>query len=288
MSEFIAEEPHDAGRLRDALHFAERDPLAYVALTSLLRPRVERAAPAPRFVLVSAADGTPAALATLESWIFLCGDDPAALRRLGYELATRECVPRIIEGAPDAIAGVVEGYGKRRPLPQIVHEMTRTIMVHDPASPGTPGSPEMEIRQATAGDTALIVAAHRDVVMSEYGYDPDLRQGYRARLEREVARGRWWLVEAGDVRLVFALGAHNAQTVRIENVWAPPDKRGTGSTGPAFAAVVERLSHAESPLSLEVGTANERAAALYRKAGFQFHALSHVMIFERRERASRT
>lgn len=132
-----------------------------------------------------------------------------------------------------------------------------------------------ELRPATFNDLGQVVAAHTAMAKEEIAVNPMEIDpiGFRLRVARRISKGRVWvLIEKG--RLIFKadIVSDTPEVIYLEGVYVRKDARGKGYGSGCLASMGHALLDRTESISLIVHADNERAQAMYRKAGFQLRS----------------
>lgn len=133
-----------------------------------------------------------------------------------------------------------------------------------------------ELRPATAGDLEEVVTVQAELVCEESGVNPLEAdpEGFRARCQGRVERGRTWVVTEGG-RLIFKaeVYAETPQAVYLEGVYVAPERRGGGYGLRCLSQLTRGLLRRSDSVCLLVNELNVAARAFYRKAGYRQRAV---------------
>ncbi|HEY8320435.1 MAG TPA: GNAT family N-acetyltransferase [Candidatus Baltobacteraceae bacterium] len=227
--------------------------------------------------------------AAIRSSVHVAIDDADAIAGVGFfgrqvVLAARD--PSIV----DAFVELGIGHKRERmivgPVAEIArywdqvaprHAPARTIRERQPLLAVTPAtlrgeSDAVRVRRAAPDDCDYLTRTSAQMIEGELGYDPRTRSpgDFEAGIAQMVERGLWWVGEDRD-GLCFSLnvGPFSDQTIQLQGIYAPPERRGAGRATAALAGICRQLFDEAPTLSLFVNDFNAPALALYERTGFQ-------------------
>jgi len=229
------------------------------------------------------------ASAAIRSSLHVAIDDSEAIAGVGFfgrqvVLATRD--PSVV----DAFVELGVGHKRERmivgPLAEIArywelvgprHAPARTIRERQPLLAVTPRtlrgeSDAVRVRQADMGDCDYVTENSALMIQGELGYDPRTRSpgDFEAGVAQMIERGLWWIGEDREGPC-FSLnvGPYSDQTIQLQGIYAPEDRRGSGLATAALAGICRRLFDDAPTLSLFVNDFNTPALRLYERTGFE-------------------
>lgn len=142
------------------------------------------------------------------------------------------------------------------------------VLDHDPAKRSDP-----RVRRVTMDEFDILYPACVDMFIEEVGVDPETSggHGYRARVAQLISQGwAFAIIEEGEVLFKTEVGAASPHACQLQGVWVRPDRRGTGVSSAALAAVVRQVQQDVAPIAtLYVNDHNAAARAAYRRVGFR-------------------
>jgi len=147
----------------------------------------------------------------------------------------------------------------------------RELLLEQTSSPETG---DQRLRRATPADLALVMPVQAEMAFAECGVNPLLAdpEGFRARYERRIGRGRVWVV-VEDGRLLFKADvmACTPQAAYLEGVFVNATLRGLGCGRRCMWQLGRELLRRSRSVCLLVNeeTAAASAANFYYKVGYQ-------------------
>ncbi len=164
------------------------------------------------------------------------------------------------------------GRTMRRACRELLFEQRWPLAIHDSVE---------GLRQATLEDLDLVVPVHAQMAEDESGINPLSTdpEGFRERTARRIMKGRVWvLVEQG--RLIFKadIVSDTPDCIYLEGVWVNAEVRGQGHGLRCLGQLERTLLMRTRAIYLFANEQNEKAQALYRKAGYRLRG-SYDSIF---------
>ena len=133
-------------------------------------------------------------------------------------------------------------------------------------------SDAVRVRQADMGDCDYVTENSALMIEGELGYDPRTRSpgDFEAGVAQMIERGSWWVGE-DRAGLCFSLnvGPYCDQTIQLQGIYVPQNRRGAGFATAALAGICRRLFDEAPTLSLFVNDFNAPALRLYERTGFE-------------------
>ncbi|MFQ5697269.1 MAG: GNAT family N-acetyltransferase [Myxococcota bacterium] len=198
--------------------------------------------------------------------------DPAAFEGLARAAAEAPVTPRHIVGAEEVTRAFWEAFAPW--APPVVWERREPLylLTRDSLRADAEGAAKPAIEEARATDLEAIVrnsAAQfrEDLKQDRQAEDPP---AFRARHEREIREGRWWVVrEEGEVVFQVHVGPANRDTVQLGGVYTSPELRGRGRATRGMLAIVHRLLEKRPAVTLFCDESNRVARRVYERVGFR-------------------
>ncbi|HTU69367.1 MAG TPA: GNAT family N-acetyltransferase [Candidatus Baltobacteraceae bacterium] len=125
-------------------------------------------------------------------------------------------------------------------------------------------------RRARLDEWPIVADNSASMIALELDYDP-MRTSpeFTSNVRTMIDRGLWWVGESlGRLCFFCNVGPWSPMTAQLQGIWTPPELRGRGLATAALGAVCDRLLELTPSLSLYVNDFNEKAIALYERAGF--------------------
>jgi ribosomal protein S18 acetylase RimI-like enzyme len=227
--------------------------------------------------------------AAIRTSLHVALDDSGAIAGVGFfgrqvVLATREL------SIVDAFVELGVGHKRERmivgPLAEIArywelvgprHARARMIRERQPLLAVTPEtlrgeSAAVSVRQARPDDCDYVTENSALMIEGELGYDPRTRSpgDFEAGVAQMIERGLWWIGEDRDGLCFSAnVGPYSDQTIQLQGIYTPANRRGSGLATAALAGICRRLFDEAPTLSLFVNDFNTSALRLYERTGFQ-------------------
>ncbi len=134
--------------------------------------------------------------------------------------------------------------------------------------------PDPAVRFSENADLEMLLPACIDMFLGEVGVSPvagGMSAAYRARIAELIAQRRSFIrSDAGAVTFKAEVGASTDQACQVQGVWVAHERRGTGISEPAMAAVVALAHQWIAPtVSLYVNDFNIPARRCYEAVGFR-------------------
>lgn len=135
-------------------------------------------------------------------------------------------------------------------------------------------TPDPAVRVSESTDLDALLPACIDMFLGEVGVSPvagGMSAAYRARIAELIAQGRSFIrSDSGSVTFKAEIGAATDDVCQVQGVWVAHERRGTGISEPAMAAVVALARESIAPtVSLYVNDFNVAARRCYEAVGFQ-------------------
>ena len=132
--------------------------------------------------------------------------------------------------------------------------------------------PIAELRPASLAEVEQVIEINAEMVLEESGIDPRqvAPQGMTERAVRRIESGRVWVYTAGG-KIIFKadLISETPEAIFLEGIYVRPEERGKGYGFRCLTQLAEHLLARATSLCLVVNQANDRAQALYQKAGYK-------------------
>lgn len=190
----------------------------------------------------------------------------AALRAFAA-LARRHPAAHVIMGERAGVRDFWTHYAADGREPRLA---CRESLLEQTSSP-EPG--DQRLRPATPADLALVMPVQAEMAFAECGVNPLLAdpEGFRARYERRIGRGRVWVV-VEDGRLLFKADvmADTPQAAYLEGVFVDETLRGQGCGRRCMRQTERELLRRSRSVCLLVNEDRQASAAnFYYKVGYQ-------------------
>ncbi len=186
---------------------------------------------------------------------------------------------RMIVGERETIRAFWKLVEPWHPRPRIVRDRQLVMMVDRRRL--MPFSDRVVARHARPEEWRVVTDGSAGLITQELGYDP--RRGspdFAANVRQTIVRDLWWVgVARGDICFICSIGPWSDQTIQLQGVWTPPLLRGRGLAAASLGAICDRLLETSPTLSLYVNDFNEKAIALYHRAGFEHVADFQTLLF---------
>jgi len=135
-------------------------------------------------------------------------------------------------------------------------------------------APDPAVRVSESTDLDVLLPACIDMFLGEVGVSPvagGMSAAYRARIAELIAQGRSFIrSDSGSVTFKAEVGAATDEVCQVQGVWVAHERRGTGVSEPAMAAVVALARESIAPtVSLYVNDFNVAARRCYEAVGFR-------------------
>src|SRR5882724_12458403 len=133
----------------------------------------------------------------------------------------------------------------------------------------------IDLRPATVNDLDKVLSVNASMAFDEGGINPLQRDpgGFRQRTARRIDQGRVWVwIQEG--RLIFKADVvgETPQVAYLEGVHVHTEERLRGFGLRCLNQLSSFLLTGSQSICLTVNERNHKAAALYEKAGYQFHS----------------
>jgi len=175
------------------------------------------------------------------------------------------------------IVGPFETIARYWQLLEPQHAPARAIRERQPLLAVAPASlrgesDRVRVRHAYADDAARVIASSAQMIQGELGYDPRVRMpgDFEAGVAHMIERELWWVGEHdGGLCFFLNIGPYSDQTMQLQGIFTPAERRGKGLATAALAGICRRLFEESPTLSLFVNDFNEPALQLYKRTGFK-------------------
>jgi uncharacterized protein len=261
---------------RDALAFLSLSPYANVFLTYLI---LFDQSPMTRGAIHVALDGARVTgVAYFGRQVALAAenaDTVAAFARIGASHRGE----KMIVGPRREIAQYWGLVRNRHEPPRLVRDRQYVMMLDRPAL--QPYEKTVIARRARIDEWPAVADNSAAMISVELDYDP-MRSSpeFTANVRTMIDRGLWWVGESlGRLCFFCNVGPWSPLTAQLQGIWTPPELRGKGLATAALSAICERLFDMTPTLSLYVNDFNEKAIALYDRAGFTTVAEFQTILF---------
>lgn len=204
--------------------------------------------------------------------------EPAAIADFA-EYAKRHRGERMIVGSRETVRAFWEAVESWHPAPRIVRDRQFVMAVDRDRLRADTG--RVAVRHANAQEWRAVAASSAQMIGQELGYDPsrgspEFAAGIRYMIERKL----WWVGTDNGLLCFFCnVGPWCDRTLQLQGIWTPPEFRGKGLATASLAAICDRLLEVSPTVSLYVNDFNERAVALYRRAGFEHVGDFQTLLF---------
>lgn len=176
----------------------------------------------------------------------------------------------LIRGERDTVGGFWKHYASPGQEPRLVRS-ERLLELRAPLR----SFEHVDLRRATLADLDKVMAVNTSMAFEEGGLSPMQRdpQGFRHRTARRINQGRVW-VWIQDSRLIFKadLIGQTPQVSYLEGIHVHAEERRKGYALRCLSQLSAILLGSTQSICLTVNEQNKKAAALYEKAGYQFHS----------------
>ncbi len=260
-----------------ALAYLARAPVENVFLTYLILFDV---APATRDAIHVAYDssGRVRGVGYFGRQVVLAADDNAAVDTFAA-VGRRHHGERMIVGPRETVKAYWERVGPEHAAPRLIRD--RQYVMELTARDLQPYHHRVLARKARIDEWMQVADNSAMMIAQELQYDPRRSSPeFTANVRAMIDRGLWWVGESfGRLCFFCNVGPWSPQTAQLQGIWTPPEMRGRGLATSALGAVCERLLGMSPSLSLYVNDFNERAIALYDRAGFNTVAEFQTILF---------
>jgi len=138
-----------------------------------------------------------------------------------------------------------------------------------------PSVEPVDLRQAALEDLNKVLPINASMALEEGGVSPLQRDpsGFRQRTTRRIIQGRVW-VWVRDDRLIFKADVvgNTPQVTYLEGIYVNPEERRKGYGLRGLTQLSSILMTSSQAICLTVNEQNEKAAAMYEKAGYRLHS----------------
>jgi uncharacterized protein len=177
---------------------------------------------------------------------------------------------QLIRGERDTVAAFWKYYARPGQEPRLVSREQLLQLCE-----ASPAFEAVDLRRATTEDLDKILAVNAFMALDEGGVSPLQKDpyGFRQRTARRIEQGRIW-VWVSDGRLTFKADVVGStpEVAYLEAVHVHPEERRKGYGLRCLSQLSSILLAGSNGICLTVNEANSKVAALYRKAGYQFHS----------------
>ena len=151
----------------------------------------------------------------------------------------------------------------------------RELLFEQQAAPDIQGALP-ELRTATQDDLAQVLRINAEMIVSECGIDPLIKDpdGFRERIARRIDQGRVW-VWSEQGRLIFKadIFAETPEMIYLEGINVAGTRRGSGHGTRCLAQLGKILLKRSRSICLLMNERKELLGDFYKKAGYQFRGV---------------
>jgi len=256
----------DAASVAAAIALLEAAPYDNVYLQWLVESAPNRVGE--RIVAARDHDGTLRGLAHDAPNIVFAGDGDA-IDAFARGFTRRVALPRMIVAPRPLVERFWKKVRRHMPQPWAIRS-SQPVYALERQPTETPASGALDVARVTLDEADEVVRHAARMAAGELGGETEnIDQGYRRRLEANIAAGGFWRARL-DGRLVFQcyVGPATRATAQLQGIWTPPEFRRRGYATHALGAVCRALLDEYPTLSLYVNDFNRTAIALYERLGF--------------------
>ena len=151
----------------------------------------------------------------------------------------------------------------------------RELLFEQQAAPDIKGDAP-DLRPATQADLDQIIKINADMIVSECGVDPLVKDaaGFRERVARRIDQGRVWVWnEGGQLTFKADIFAETPEMIYLEGINVHDSRRGNGYGTRCLAQLGRILLKRSRSICLLMNERKELLGDFYKKAGYEFRGV---------------
>ena len=176
----------------------------------------------------------------------------------------------LIRGERDRVTAFWKYYARHGQEPRLVRR-EQLLHLNEPA----PAFETVDLRLASTKDLQRVLSVNASMALDEGGISPLQKDpsGFRQRTARRIEQGRIWVwVQNGRLTFKADVVGSTPEVAYLEAVHVHPEERRKGYGLRCLSQLSSILLAGSQVVCLTVNEANSKVAALYQKAGYQFHS----------------
>lgn len=195
------------------------------------------------------------------------------------EIATSYRMERMIVGPRQTIERYWNLVNAWHASPRIVRASQPVLALDRPHLRGS--SEGVLVRRARPSEWEIVAHNSAKMIEQELEYDPrSLAAEFNSNVRMMIDRALWWVGEwAGQICFLCNAGPRSSQTLQLQGIWTPPSLRGKGLATASLHGICAELLREVPSVCLYVNSFNDKALALYDRAGFRRVSEFQTLLF---------